>query len=161
MIAVSKAVEVAKTVSTNPSITQGGFDWSAAGAWMIFIAVIGVIIRQVGPWRQIFNDREAKFIESLTKRLEAVESSLKSEQGEREAERRRHQAERAVDRHRLNNVTQCFDALLLMLKRSPDKVTEIIRDIEEMRARQLQAEALEKAAIHAAGIHVAEEGQEP
>jgi hypothetical protein len=150
MMGVNNLVQAAG-VATSPAISSD-FSWSAAGAWAAFLAVLAVIIRQVGPWRQIFNDSEAKFRSDLITRLEAVEQTLEQERTERAIEQRRHEAERALDRHRLNNVTQCFDALLLMLKRAPEKVAEIIQDIEEMRARQLHAEAVEKATIHAVGI---------
>jgi hypothetical protein len=77
-----------------------------------------------------------------------------------ERQRLRHEAERGLDRHRLNNVTQCFDAMMMMLKASPEKAAEIIAHIEQMRANQLKAEALEKAAIHAALIRDVEDEPE-
>lgn len=50
------------------------------------------------------------------------------------------------------DVTQCFDALLLLIKANPDKAGEVVVMIEEMRAKQLVAEAEEKAIIRAAEI---------
>lgn len=64
----------------------------------------------------------------------------------------RHNAERSLDRHRLNNINQCFDALLLLLKANPNKVSEAIAMVEDMRAKQLLAETEEKAIIRAAEI---------
>jgi len=56
-------------------------------------------------------------------------------------------------RHRLNNSDQCLDALLLLLKASPERANEAIQMIEEMRARHREAEAIEKAAFHANNIN--------
>lgn len=122
-------------------VPDGQFTWGAAGAWGSFLALLAVIARQVGPWRRISVDAEKEFRGDLIARVQRLEKTM-------ERQRLRHEAERAVDRHRLNNLQQCFDATMLMLKASPDKATEIISQIEKMRADQLRAEALEKAAIH-------------
>lgn len=121
----------------------GEFTWTSAGAWASFLALCGIIARQVGPWRRISVDAEKEFRDGLIARVSKLERDL-------EIQRARHDAEIALARHRLNNVTQCFDAVMMMLKSAPDKVTEIIVHIEQMRAEQLKAEALEKAAIHEA-----------
>lgn len=124
---------------------EGDFNWTAAGAWASFFALVGLIVRQIGPWRKISIDSEQSWRTELTRRIDKLERRL-------ERERARHNAERAIDRHRLNNVTACFDAMMLLLKTSPEKATEIVVQIEEMRARQREEEALEKARIHAAMI---------
>jgi flagellar biosynthesis/type III secretory pathway M-ring protein FliF/YscJ len=132
-----------------PTAITSDFSLTSAGAWAAFLALLALIIRQVGPWRKITQDAETKLRDDL---LEANRSLTdRVEKLERTGERKDavHAAERALDRHRMNNVSQCFDALLLMLKRAPEKAADIIKDIEDMRARQLQAEATERAAIHA------------
>jgi hypothetical protein len=132
---------------------EGNFTWTAAGAWASFFALIGLIVRQLGPWRKLSIDAEKAFRDDLIKRVTKLEKTL-------ERQRLRHEAERGLDRHRLNNVTQCFDAMMMMLKASPEKAAEIIAHIEQMRANQLKAEALEKAAIHAALIRDVEDEPE-
>jgi hypothetical protein len=119
----------------------GDFTWGAAGAWASFLALCAVIVRQVGPWRKQSIDAEKSFRDDLINRVTRLEQTLERERVYRDAER-------AVDRHRLNNVTQCFDAVMMMLKASPDRATDIIVHIEKMRAEQLKAEAIEKSAIH-------------
>jgi hypothetical protein len=140
---------MASIATAAASTASQDFTWTAAGAWSVFLALVALIIRQVGPWRSIAIGSEQKFRndlmtanKNLTDRVEKLERAIEKKDA-------LHSAERALDRHRLNNVTQCFDALLLMLKRAPEKVADIIRDIEEMRARQLVAEATEKATIQA------------
>jgi hypothetical protein len=123
----------------------GDFTWTAAGAWGAFITLLGIIIRQIGPWRKQSMDAEQTFRDGLLARVQRLEQTL-------DQERARHSAERAIDRHRLNNVSQCFDAMMLMLKAAPEKTAEIIVHIEQMRAEQLKAEALEKAALQASLI---------
>jgi hypothetical protein len=118
---------------TDPMRMFQGFGWTAWGAFMV---LLGIIVRQVGPWRKQSHDSEKEFRDGLIKRVEKLERTL--------------EVERALDRHRLNNVTQCLDALLLMLEAAPDKAAEIVARIKTMRSEQIQAEALEKAAIHAA-----------
>lgn len=127
------------------AVVAQGFGWTAAGAWTAAILLAGVLIRQIVPWRKQNIDAEQRLREDLLARVEKLESTL-------ERERARHDAERALDRHRLNNVTQCFDAIILMLEATPERAQEIVTRIKEMRSTQMRAEALEKAAIHAAEI---------
>lgn len=127
------------------AVVSHGFSWTAAGAWGTFLALLGVIIRMVGPWKRQTTEAEERLRRDLLDRVEKLETAL-------ERERARHSAERALDRHKLNNVTQCFDALLLLLEAAPERATEIVVRIKEMRAAQIAAEALEKGAIHAGEI---------
>jgi hypothetical protein len=127
------------------TLPTGGFTWTAAGAWASFLALLGIIVRQIGPWRKQSIDAEHTFREGLLKRVERLERTL-------ERERIRHNAERSIDRHRLNNITQCFDAMLLLIETNPEKASEIVVKIKDMRAAQMKAEAEEKAIIRAAEI---------
>jgi len=129
-----------------------GVGWVGATFWAALFTLLGVIVRAVGPWRKLSIEAEQKLRDDLLRRVEKLEREL-------DRKEIRHQAERASDRHRLNNVTQCFDALILMLEvaQDPDQVKAIIGRVKEMRARQVETEALEKAAIHAAAIADSEE----
>lgn len=129
----------------SPIPESAGFGWTAAGAWASFLALMGIIVRQVGPWRKQSIEAEQRLRDNLLARVEKLERVL-------DRERVRHEAERALDRHKLNNVTQCLDAVLLMLEAAPERAAEIVARIKMMRGDQRQAEALEKAAIHAAEI---------
>lgn len=133
-------------------IVAHGFSWTAAGAWATFLALLGVIVRQVGPWRKQRDDAEDKLRTDLLKRVENLEKTIEHKDRLGEQERARHEAERALDRHRLNNVTQCLDALLMLLEQAPERATEAVARIKEMRGKQIVAEAAEKATIRAAEI---------
>lgn len=124
--------------------------WTVAGIWVAALSLFGLVIRQIGPWRKQISEAEDHLRADLLRRVAKLERTL-------ERERTRHNAERALDRHRLNNVTQCFDALLLLIKANPDKAAETVEMIEQMRARQIIAEAEEKAIIRAAEISADEE----
>lgn len=124
-------------------------DWTLAGIWVAALSFFGILIRQIGPWKKQSDDAQAHFRDDLIRRLEKVERTL-------ESERAIHKAERSLDRHRLNNVTQCFDALLLLIEMAPERATEAVQKIKEMRAVQLEAEAKEKAMIRVAEIAAAE-----
>lgn len=123
--------------------------YTAVGAIGTFVvALLGAIGAWIkfGPnWRKVTVSADEKFRDDLLKRLAKVERTL-------ELERAAHEAERSLDRHKLNNMSQCFDAVMLMLEAAPEKAAEIVSKIKEMRAAQIQTEALEKAAIHAAKL---------
>lgn len=135
-----------------PIHVSAGFGWTAAGAWAAAAMLLGIIVRQVNPWRKIRIEADEKLREDLLGRVDALEKTLARERVHRDAER-------ALDRHRLNNVTQCLDALLMLLEAAPEKSADAVRKIKEMRAVQLKAEAVEKSAIHAAEIAASAEVQ--
>lgn len=151
--------------------------WSAAGWGVGLIALVTMLLRQVGPWRKQISDAEHTIRSELHEQINQFKDDMQRERLEHAMEMRafnlerdelgdrlfmmekrltrqeiRHSAERALDRHRLNNINACFDALLLLLKASPEKSAEAVKMIEDMRAKQLIAEAEEKAIITAAEI---------
>lgn len=155
--------------------------WAITGWIAAALAVFGILLRQVGPWRAQITATEERLRKELADALTAERSTNaatlaneraahlqelrqhaleREEMGDRVArleklldrQQIRHNAERSLDRHRLNNINQCFDALLLLLKANPDKSADAVKMIEEMRAKQLLAEAEEKAIIRAAEI---------
>lgn len=158
--------------------------WSFAGWGVGLIALVSMLLRQVGPWRKQISDAESTIRTELHEQIAELKNDIQNERlihatemrafnlerdemGDRLArmekllsrQQIRHNAERALDRHRLNNITACFDALLMLLKANPEKSTEAVKMIEDMRAKQLLAEAEEKAIIRAAEIK-AEEGEQ-
>lgn len=161
-------------------------DLRTTGIWVAALGVLGLVLRNIGPWRKQISEIEERLRTELRKELEAERATHASEKAAHAAELRayilerdemgdriaklekvldrqqlRHSAERALDRHRLNNITACFDALLLLLKANPDKSAEAIILIEDMRAKQLVAEAEEKAIIRAAEIAADENEGDP
>lgn len=60
-----------------------------------------------------------------------------------------------IMRHKMANLKQCFDSLLMLIKTDPDRAAEFVVLVEEMRRNQEQQETLEKATIEAAKIAAA------
>ena len=125
---------------------------ATGGIWVVALSLVALLVNKIGPWSKQREEAEGEFRdklilanEKLTARVEKLEGAIKHQQTI-------HDAERALDRHRINNLTQCLDALLLLLQAAPDKAAEHVRKINEMRSRQLIAESEEKGIIQAAKI---------
>jgi len=118
---------------------------TAAGVLVAIVGILGLIIRHIGPWKRQAEEVAERLRTDLIRRVERLERTL-------DIERAIHKAERSLDRHRLNNVTQCFDALLLLIEMAPERATEAVQKIKHMREAQLMAEAEEKALVRAAEI---------
>lgn len=117
----------------------------ATGAWGAFVTLLAIFVRQWVPLRRIRVDAEQKFRDDLAERVTSLESKLEKKDAD-------HMAEMAIMRHRLNNVTACLDALLLLIEQDPAKASEAAEKIRRMRAGQLTAEATERGAVSAAKI---------
>lgn len=123
--------------------TVFGSQWTAvAGIWVAALSFLGLLIRQIGPWKKQAAEAEARLRDALIKRVEKLERRLERQQAA-------HTAEQAINHHQLRNVTACFDAMLLLVEMNPDRGPEIVAKIKEMRAAQMIAEAQEKAIFRA------------
>ncbi len=70
-------------------------------------------------------------------------------------ERAGYEASTTILRHRLNNLKQCFDMLLTLIKADSSRADEFVQLVEELRARQEKSEVVEQSAIEAAKIAAA------
>lgn len=164
---------------------ETGSPWAITG-WIVgVLSLLGLVIRQIGPWRKQISEAEDRIRKELHATIDELKEQLKverdthalemrafnrerDEMGDRLAllERRnirqqiRHNAERSLSRHQISNITQCFDAMILLIETNPDRSPEIIVRVKEMRATQILAEAEEKAAIRAAEIAADEAEQD-
>lgn len=98
--------------------------------------------------QELANAREINLLEKrgedmkeMRARMEKLESSLAVKEGEL-----------TLFRHRLNNVTQCLDALIMLIKAAPDQAAKHIELIEAMREEQRKEESLEKGAAIGARV---------
>lgn len=143
-------------------------NWTAVGGWAGwagFFVLLGVITRQIGPWRKLSIDAEQVFRDGLMARITVLEEKVESERErydarvgkleaelerereEREAERLRREREIRYERHKVRNLQACFDGMMLLLKANPENAAEAVIHIEKMRADQLKAEAIEATGL--------------
>lgn len=143
------------------------------GTFAAMLAMLAIVARAyiMGmPEREkVASDREANLLHERAEEMASMRERIaKLEAAEREkdeahaseinaleeaqsAKDRYHEALRALDRHRINNLSGSFQALLLLLKKGV-KVEEAVAAVESMRAEQLEREAKEGATIRAAAI---------
>lgn len=125
---------------------------TAGGVIVVALSLIALLIKSIGPWSKQRSDAEEAFRNGLLKREGDLTERVNKLEGAMTRQQIRHNAERALDRHRLNNITACFDALMLLVETSPEKASEAVAKVRQMRADQMRAEAEEKAIIRAAEI---------
>jgi hypothetical protein len=131
--------------------------------------VLVQIIRNRPVLRKLDTEREANLLHeraeemvSMRERISALEAKnsekdrehaeeLKRLEAEREARERLYEAEKAIDRHRINNLNTAFQALLMLLKKGVS-VEEAVAEVERLRAEQLARETEEAATIRAAAV---------
>jgi hypothetical protein len=132
---------------------------TAVGVWTGVITLVTWLIRTRVPMRKMKLEADEKLRDDLMERLREVESAadkrVQALEAKLEANDADCDAKLAVLRHRVNNVTTCLDAILLLIEAAPDKAAEHVGKIKEMRARQEVAEATEKATLGAAKITAA------
>ncbi|SEN16623.1 hypothetical protein SAMN05192583_2113 [Sphingomonas gellani] len=149
------SAEIAEAVvktTAGESINKGV--WT--GVVVATIGLIGLIVRQWGPWQVIARDGRRADMEGMGKRIAELEARLDrqttSHEAKLEQERVQHGAELAIMRHRMNNLDQCLTMLLMLIEQDSEKAREAAARVRAMRERQEANEAAEKAAIHAASI---------
>ena len=133
------APHIANILSSNAF--RGGALLTTALSGLVGVAML--FIKQRPAMRKQSDLVNENLRAALLKRVEKLETAS-------ERQHKRHEAERALDRHKVANLNQCFDAVMLMLETSPEKAPEIIAKIKIMQEAQIKAEAVEAAAIHAA-----------
>ena len=142
------------------------FGWTAAGAWMTVLTLVGgiitLIIKQIGPWRKQNTDAADKMINTLTERVKTLENWLELDHRlhfiQTARIEARHAAQRSLDRHKFNNSEQCLEALLIRLE-AGQSVSEVVKLVREMRVRQRESEREEEAVIHAAEMAAVEQAE--
>jgi len=131
---------------------------SAGGFWTLFNTLFGALaggvlvalIKTRPVLKKIDNEREASLLAERAADMSAMRKEIAELRGELNAERAEREAERSIDRHRINNLQQCLDALLLMIETNPEKASEAAGKIRAMREKQMNTEAIEKATLQAA-----------
>src|SRR5579859_2162614 len=121
-----------------------------AALFAVLGAIAVALIKGWPIWKKVGLDADGSLRTDLLKRIAELETHVATLENNISAERDRHAAEMSIIRHRLNNETASLDALLLLLEVAPEKLTENIALIKEMRANRANAVALEQGAASAA-----------
>jgi hypothetical protein len=116
------------------------------------------IVRTRPTLKKIANEREANLLNERAEEMEAMRQRIAKLEEKLEYKDALHQAERAVDRHRINNLDQCLTAFLMMVKKSPSDAATAAAMIEDMRGGQIEREKQEASAIHAAAMAATRRG---
>ncbi len=138
-----------------------GFTWTTAAVGLLNLLVGGVlvaIIKSRPALKKIANEREANLLNERAEEMEAMRQRIAKLEEKAEYKEALHQAERAVDRHRINNLDQCLTAFLMMVKKNPEDAATAAAMIEDMRKEQIAREKQEAGAIHAAVIAASKQG---
>jgi hypothetical protein len=152
----SAATSAVHALPVNP-----GFTWTTAAVGLLNLLVGGVlvaIIKSRPALKKLTNEREANLLNERAEEMEAMRQRIAKLEEKLEYKEALHQAERAVDRHRINNLDQCLTAFLLMVKKNPEDAATAAEMIEAMRARQMEREKQEASAIHTAAITASRAG---
>lgn len=123
-----------------------------SGVWTAVALVLVALIRGWPQLKKIQAEADGDIQAKLLGRITQLETQLNAMELHIEAERQRHAKEIQIIRHRLNNETASLDALLLLLEVAPDKLTDNIALIKQMRESRANALALEQGAALAAGL---------
>jgi uncharacterized iron-regulated protein len=130
------------------------FSWSNLYLAPLFIligGVLGAIIKSRPALKKIDADREANLLSERAKEMQEMRERIERLEEAAEKKDRQHAAEIARYRHRINNLDQAFNALLMLLKQGVS-VEEAVGAVEKMRAEQLEREAKESATLHAVAL---------
>jgi hypothetical protein len=133
------------------------------------VALVGAVLRYRLGWKKLADEREtnllserAREMQDMRDRIEKLEAAahenatdhlaeVRALERKQAAKDRLYEAQKAHDRHRINNLNQAFQAMLPLLKKGVP-VDEVVVEIEGMRTEHLARETAEAATIRAAAI---------
>lgn len=142
-------------------VSSVGFGWTPILLTIANLLLGGVVVAIIKSWpaiKKIGADREANLLTERAEEMDKLRERIEKLESASERKDKQHEAERAADRHRINNLSQCLDALLLLIEQDPSKAAEAASAIRRMRAEQLERENAEKAAIRVAVIKDSNQG---
>ncbi len=127
-----------------------GFTWTTAFIGVLNLLVGGVlvaIIRSRPALKKIANEREANLLSERAEEMKGMRDTIAKLEARLDAKDIQHEAERAYDRHRINNLAASLNAFFILVKRHPDDAAGAAEEVEAMRARQLEDEKRESIAL--------------
>ena len=121
---------------------------STAGVWGLLLAMVVALVKVWPALKKIQTESDSSLRENLLGRIKTLETRL-------DTISEFHAAEMGVMRHRLNNESASFDALLNLLKSGANFAPETLERIETTRADAARFFANEMNTITAARLAAA------
>ncbi len=113
-----------------------------AGIWSLVLIAVITLIKAWPRLMELSAGSDASLRTDLLDRVATLEAQLEALHLAMDAARESHEREMRILRHQLNNERMSLDLLLAMLENAPEKVTDIVVKVKELRAQH----ALEIAA---------------
>lgn len=142
-----------------------GASLGAFGVWAVLAGIIFPALAKAFPeWRKVSGSNEGAIrdtlihrIDTLEKRIGDLESEAQRQREKHELEmnqqRDQHEAENRIMRHKLNNESATLDMLLMLFEAAPDRISEHIERIKQMRAERARNVAIESGAMSASSLN--------
>lgn len=130
------------------------FNWTTVAVAILNLLIGGGFVAYVKSRPAILKieaDREANLLHERADEMASMRTEIANLTSAMTIQTKVHDAERRADIHRINNLSQCLDALLLLLKQGV-AVQDAVDAVEKMRQEQLARENEERAMIRAATI---------
>jgi hypothetical protein len=128
-----------------------GFTWTAAlmAVANILLGGIGVaVIRNLPVFRKLANEREANLLTERASEMAKMREAYERLEARLNIKDAVHEAERAYDRHRINNLATTLNAFFMMVRAHPDDAGTAAQMMKEERERQVEEERREAIALH-------------
>lgn len=129
--------------------------------WTQIISVIAILLGAGGVgalvkhWLDYKQKSRAGTDDVLMRLVNQLNGRVKVLERSQAIERAAFDASSGIMRHKMANLKQCFDSLLMLVESDPSRASEFVVTIKAMRERQEATEAFEKATIEAAKIAAA------
>lgn len=60
----------------DPISVNAGFGWTAAGAWGAFLTLLGLLIKQIAPWKKLTTDADESLRKDMMARVDSLEKQV-------------------------------------------------------------------------------------
>lgn len=141
-----------------PAITPGAA--AAGGIWVAVLTLVGLIVRQVSPWRKQSIDAQQAFQQGLMARIEAQDERIKTLESQLNAERANREAEVSIMRHENAQLQQIITMFVALIEADPSNARAHAKRVREEMEKSATRIAAEKATIRGAKIIAAGTGDE-
>lgn len=127
-------------------ILAGSFQRAPWG-WGLLATVLIALIKGWPVIARVNNERESNLLEERAEDMASMRAEIAELKVRMDVKDKLHEAERAYDRHRINNLATSLRSFFLLVKRHPEDAAAAAAEIEKMRAEQIEEENKEAIAL--------------